>query len=172
MSTQSIDYAALAKQAGAIQSQPGGMDYAALAKQAGAISSSVPGQQTNDVGNTVIVPQDGESFQDTMRRAAAYGKTVTPGQINAEMRTAPAKAAETLAAAPAIGAVGTAALAGVGEGASNLPRAFQGLKNVLPDQATADQVIKVGKMIRDLSLTAAAGKYLYHAIYGEEKGEK
>jgi hypothetical protein len=41
-----IDYAALAKQAGAISSQPipqsGGVDYTALAKQAGAVSSQAP----------------------------------------------------------------------------------------------------------------------------------
>ena len=50
--TQTIDYAALAKQAGAISSQPapsaspasqsGSIDYAALAKQAGAVSSTPP----------------------------------------------------------------------------------------------------------------------------------
>src|SRR5579859_3930156 len=38
-----IDYAALAKQAGAIKSQPAGdVDYAALAKQAGAVGSQAP----------------------------------------------------------------------------------------------------------------------------------
>jgi hypothetical protein len=44
--TQTIDYDALAKQAGAINSQPaqqsGNVDYAALAKQAGAVSSQPP----------------------------------------------------------------------------------------------------------------------------------
>jgi hypothetical protein len=41
--TQTIDYSALAKQAGAISSQPAGdVDYAALAKQAGAMSSAPP----------------------------------------------------------------------------------------------------------------------------------
>jgi len=62
------------------------------------------GQITNDVGNTVIVPKENESFADTMKRAAAYGKTVTPQQINAELATAPKKAATVLAAAPVIGA--------------------------------------------------------------------
>jgi hypothetical protein len=73
------------------------------------------GQLTNDVGNTVIVPKDGESFADTMQRAAAYGKTVTPSQINAETATAPAKAATVMGAAPVIGAAGAAGLAGAGE---------------------------------------------------------
>ena len=44
--TQTVDYAALAKQAGAINSQPppqsGNVDYEALAKQAGAVSSAPP----------------------------------------------------------------------------------------------------------------------------------
>jgi hypothetical protein len=132
----------------------------------GKVIQPAQGQVRNDVGNTVIVPKPGESFADTMRRAAAYGQTVTPQQINAEMRTAPAKAAATLAAAPVIGAAGAAALAGTGEAGSY---AFQTLKNLLPSQATADQIIKVAKMVRDLSLTAAAGKYLYHTLYGEEK---
>jgi hypothetical protein len=48
-----VDYAALAKQAGAIQSQPppqsGSVDYAALAKQSGAISSQ-PAQSTQTQG--------------------------------------------------------------------------------------------------------------------------
>lgn len=42
MSGPTIDYDALAKQAGAISSVPGGVDYDALAKQAGAISSKAP----------------------------------------------------------------------------------------------------------------------------------
>jgi hypothetical protein len=62
------------------------------------------GQVTNDVGNAVIVPKDGESFADTMKRAAAYGKTVSPLQVNAELNTAPARAAEVVGAAPIIGA--------------------------------------------------------------------
>jgi hypothetical protein len=73
------------------------------------------GTTTNDVGNTVIVPKEGESFSDTMKRAAAYGKTVTQDQINKELATAPKKAAEVLAAAPMIGAGGAAALAAPGE---------------------------------------------------------
>jgi hypothetical protein len=83
------------------------------------------GQMTNDVGNTVIVPKEGESFDDTMKRAAAYGKTVTPSQINAETRTAPGKAATVLAAAPAIGAAGTAALAAPGELAGTAEKFLQ-----------------------------------------------
>jgi hypothetical protein len=73
------------------------------------------GQFTNDVGNTVIVPKEGESFSDTMQRAVAQGKATTQDQINAELQTAPKKAAQTLAAAAGIGVGGTAALAAPGE---------------------------------------------------------
>jgi len=132
----------------------------------GKVVQGASGQVRNDVGNTVIVPKEGESFDDTMKRAAAYGRTVTPDQINAEMRTAPGKVATTLAAAPAVGAAGTAALAGAGEAGSY---GYQALKSMLPSQATVDQVIKIAKVMRDLSLTGAAGKYLYHALYGDDK---
>jgi len=78
------------------------------------------GQATNDVGNTVIVPKEGETFADTMQRAATQGKQTTPEQVNAEEATMPKKVAEVLAAAPGIGAGGAAALAGVGEGTAVL----------------------------------------------------
>jgi len=42
MATQTIDYDALARQHGAISSQPGQVDYDALAKQHGATSSTAP----------------------------------------------------------------------------------------------------------------------------------
>jgi hypothetical protein len=71
-------------------------------------SDVVRGEVKNDVGNTVIVPKEGEDFADTMRRAAAQGKKTTPEQIQAEEKTMPGKAATVLAAAPAIGAVGSA----------------------------------------------------------------
>ena len=83
------------------------------------------GQVTNDVGNSVIVPKPGESFDDTMNRAAAYGQTVTPQQISAETATIPGKAATVLAAAPAMGAAGTAALAAPGEIASGAEKLLQ-----------------------------------------------
>jgi hypothetical protein len=67
------------------------------------------GEQLNDVGNRVIVPKEGESFSDTMQRAVASGKTVTQDQIDTEMKTAPAKVAQTLAGAATIGAAMPAA---------------------------------------------------------------
>lgn len=78
------------------------------------------GQVTNDVGQQVIVPREGESFAETMKRGAALGKQrqqngTQQQAIDAEMATAPKKVAETLGAAAGIGAVGPALLALPGE---------------------------------------------------------
>lgn len=79
-----------------------------------------PGEIVNDVGQKVIVPKDGESFADTLKRAVAYHNSLTPEQrqaaIDAETKTMPKKAAQTLGAAATIGLVGPATLAALGEG--------------------------------------------------------
>jgi hypothetical protein len=111
------------------QAQP--INSAAPSKPLFDMSKATPlpgsGEQLNDVGNRVIVPKEGESFSDTMQRAVAAGKTVTQDQINAEMKTAPAKVAQTLVAAPAIGAMMPAAEAGLGAGVDAiLPRVLPG----------------------------------------------
>lgn len=53
MGTSPVDYAALAKQAGAIASSPAGVDYAALAKQAGALQSH-PAATVPDAGAQML----------------------------------------------------------------------------------------------------------------------
>jgi hypothetical protein len=77
------------------------------------------GEITNDVGNKVIVPKDGESFDETMKRAVQHYQSLSPEQrqaaIDKEVKTMPGKAATTLAAAPVIGAAGAAGLAVPGE---------------------------------------------------------
>jgi hypothetical protein len=133
---------ALAAQFGAVdttnQSQPPqtqtpeqgqGVDDDALAKQFGAVTVEPrvetdprkTGELVNDVGNKVIVPKDGESFADTMKRAVQYHKSLTPQQqqaaIDKETATIPAKAAQTLGAAATIGVVGPAADMAVTTGA-------------------------------------------------------
>lgn len=79
----------------------------------------------NDVGQKVIVPKDGESFADTLKRAVAYHKSLSPAQqqaaLDAETKTMPKKAAQTLAAAAAVGTVGPAMLAAPGEIAEAVP---------------------------------------------------
>ncbi len=69
----------------------------------------------NDDGSFVITPKDGESFSDTMKRAAAAGKNVTPQTIQSQAQKGVKLAPTVLAAAPVAGALGTAALAAPGE---------------------------------------------------------
>lgn len=79
----------------------------------------------NDVGNKVIVPKEGESFEDTMKRAIQYHNSLTDQQkqeaLNKEMATIPAKTAQTLGAAATIGAVGPAVMALPGKVAEAVP---------------------------------------------------
>jgi hypothetical protein len=111
------------------QAQP--INSAAQGKPLFDMSKATPlpgsGEQLNDVGNRVIVPKDGESFSDRMARAVASGKTVTQPQIDAEMRTAPAKVAQTLVGAATIGAAMPAAEVAGGAGLGGiLPRVLPG----------------------------------------------
>jgi len=92
-----------------------------LASEKAEAAAAHSGQMTNDVGNTVIVPKPGESFSDTMARAAQQGRATTQDQINKEVATAPGKAATVLAAAPLAGAGGAAGLTGMGELVANSP---------------------------------------------------
>jgi hypothetical protein len=91
------------------------------------------GEQSNELGKTVIVPKDGESFSDTLARAAEHGKSVSQQDINEEMATAPGKAAQVLTAAPVIGAGGAAALAAPGElgsAAAKIPSAAENILHI------------------------------------------
>ena len=135
------------------------------------------GEVTNDVGNTVIVPKDGESFADTMKRAAAHGKTVTQDQRNKEMATAPKKVATVLAAAPAIGFGGTAALAIPGEIAEVAMKHLAG--NVLPGmeyEAAKQTLIQAIPRITQfadtmgkLGIGAGGLTYLFKSLMGDGK---
>lgn len=133
------------------------------------------GQQTNDVGNTVIVPKDGESFADTMQRAAAQGKKTTPEQINKEVATAPKKAAEVLAAAPAMGVGGAAALAIPGEIADVAMKHLAG--NVLPGMEyeaakttllqAIPKAVQFAETMGKLGVGAGGLTYLFKTLMGE-----
>ncbi|MCU1302373.1 MAG: hypothetical protein JWQ87_2657 [Candidatus Sulfotelmatobacter sp.] len=82
MSTATVDYDALAKQAGALSagsstSQQGSVDYAALAKQAGAVNSEAPGSNQNskqsfwDSVKSVLAPRDPMSMPGAQRPSGA-----------------------------------------------------------------------------------------------------
>jgi hypothetical protein len=132
---------------------------------------SQSGQVTNDVGNTVITPKDGESFADTMKRAAAQGQQTTPDQINREIATMPGKAATVLAAAPAIGAGGATALAAPGELADLAIKHLAG--NVLPGmetEAAKQTLLKAIPTVKQLvgwGLSYEGLKHLFSAVAGK-----
>jgi hypothetical protein len=120
----------------------------------GSSNQSDTGEVKNDVGNTVIVPKEPgtflhpygeESFSDTMKRAANYGKTVTPEQISRETATMPAKVAQTVAAAPLIGAGGVL-------GADVLGSALGGAANVVKNIPSAAS--KVAETVRNIPSAA------------------
>jgi hypothetical protein len=130
-----------------------------LASEKAEAQAAKTGQLTNDVGNTVIVPKDGESFSDTMARAAKQGQSTTQDQVNKELETAPKKAAQTLGAAAGIGVVGPAALAAPG---------------ALYDAAISHlgSLTKVVKAARDLGWTSFGLKEahdLYKMVAGDGK---
>ncbi len=117
-------------------------------------SPDQPGEVTNDVGRKVVVPKEGESFADTMKRGAAAGKKLTQQDIDAEMATAPEKTAQTLGAAAAIGVAGPAMLAAPGEAVNAIkaiPGATEAILQHLEEHA-ADYASKYP------SLIALAGK--------------
>jgi hypothetical protein len=103
-----------------IQAQPVTLDMSQAQPIDGAI--------INDVQNRVIVPTQGESFLETMQRAAAQGQRTTPEQINKEIATMPEKVGETLGVA-SLPLTGSATL----EAAANaipkvLPGTIEGIK--------------------------------------------
>jgi hypothetical protein len=117
--------------------QSGGYTSAleALANSPDPVEQGVTRNQNNSF---VITPKEGESFSDTMKRAAAAGKTVTPDLIQSQARKGLREVPTVLAAAPAIGAAGTAALAAPGE----IPAAVKAVRAMVTAHPVAAQVIK------------------------------
>jgi hypothetical protein len=148
-------------------------------QQAPASATPQTGEVTNDVGNTVIVPKDGESFTDTVNRAITHQKSMTPQQqqtaIDAEMKTAPKKAAETLAASAGIGIGGPAALAALGEGGSALYElavnhlagsVLPGMEGVAARAKLLEMAPKVLEAATKLGIGTAGIHYLWKAALG------
>lgn len=135
------------------------------------------GEITNDVGQKVIVPKDGESFSDTMKRAVAYHKSLTPQQqqaaLDAETKTIPAKALEAGIGGP-LAAVGSYAAGAMGLDA---PSALYDLAvkhlagNVLPsmeEQAAKAKLLelapKVYKIAKELGIAGTGLTLLWKAV--------
>lgn len=112
MSTQPIDYSALAKQAGAISSAPPQVDYSALAKQAGAVSSTpasgpAPKPDTRSFTDKALefISKPAEYFTDhtinamDAAKSGQYAKAANEG-IKAGSLIAAPLLPESIAAAP------------------------------------------------------------------------
>ena len=92
----------LAAQPGAFQSKPGGpiqnanvtLDFSKSQPIAG------PGEQIGYSGLKDIVPMENESFEDTMKRAIEYGKTLTPADLERQTKADLRRAPLALAAGP------------------------------------------------------------------------
>ncbi len=128
-------------------------------------NAPVAGQQTNDTGGTIIVPKDGESFLDTMRRAAAQGGNTTQAQLDASMRSAPGKVATVLTAAPVIGAAGAAGIAasdlGLWQAAKGLGYGTEMVKDMLSTPTgkyVLQEAIKAGLHVGGLGILYKAFK--------------
>jgi hypothetical protein len=73
------------------------------------------GTPVNSDGSFSVQPLEGESFLDTMKRAANAGKTVSPDLIQSQTIKGLKEAPVVLASAPTMGAAGAAGIAGIGE---------------------------------------------------------
>ena len=99
-------------------------------------AKSAGGTVVNPDGSFVVTPLEGEFFADTMKRAANAGKTVTPQVIQSQTRKGLKEAPVVLAAAPAMGAAGTTALAAGGEGLMKAPDVAEAVLNHLKQPGT------------------------------------
>jgi len=163
------------RQAATVAASPNGnpFDEPLASEKADATLTHPSGEITNDVGNTVIVPKDGESFSDTMKRAAAQGQKTTPDQINREVATMPAKAPEVLASTVgAAAAIPTIAATG-GELADLAIKHLAG--NVLPGMETEAakqtllRAIPTVKQLVGWGLSYEGLKHLFSAVSGGKK---
>src|SRR5215472_247491 len=82
------------------------------------------GTLVNADGTYTVIPHEGESFADTMQRAARIGKNVTPELIRQQTITGMKETPLALGAAATAGIAGPATLAGIGEAGAAIPGAL------------------------------------------------
>ena len=82
------------------------------------------GTLVNADGTYTVTPYEGESFADTMQRAARIGKGVTPDLIRQQTMTGIRETPLALGAAATAGIAGPATLAGIGEAGAAIPGAM------------------------------------------------
>lgn len=113
-------------------------------------------------GNEPITPLPGESFLDTMKRAAAAGKTVTPEQITGQTIQGAKDLPTVGAAAATAGIAGPAILAGTGE----LGAATPAIAKAIAEAAAAHPILtKI--IVRGLEGTALGAGLKWSHLLGK-----
>lgn len=132
-----------------------------------------PGYAINDVGNKVIVPKEGEQFQDTINRAVTHWKSLSSEdqqkQMNAEIATMPEKVPEALTGAAIAGIAGPAALAAPGEIAGGVRAAVSApLGGTAPIVRALPHIARLANVLYKLGITTAAAKMLLDEFMPDE----
>jgi hypothetical protein len=127
--------------------------------------TSAMGQQIrNAAPPDVVTPKQGESFSDTMQRAVAMGKQVTPSQIANQTATGLIESPLALGATPVIGAAGAAGLAGAGEASAGAPQ----VAKAIGDMAKAHP--EAAKWIAKVAVGGMLGQEVGHPVKGAVVG--
>jgi hypothetical protein len=102
------------------------------------------GTVVNSDGTFHVTPMAGESFADTMKRAASAGKTVTPEQITSQTKQGAKDLPLVLGSAAGIGIAGPAVLAAPGEVAAAAPGVAEALQEAAKAHPFVSKIIEEG----------------------------
>jgi hypothetical protein len=134
------------------------------------------GTLVNPDGSFTVTPFPGESFSDTMQRAARVGKNVTPDLIRQQTMTGIKETPLALGAAATAGIAGPATLAGIGEAGAALPGALTQAGNTASLVWQSPVVQQAARMIASKAIGGAAtaagmaGAYKFMRKIGLLKG--
>jgi hypothetical protein len=123
--------------------------------------------EVHDDGSFTLTPKDGESFADTMKRAAQAGQGVSQQQVDSQTTKGISEAPHVMAAALGIGAGGAAALAA--------PSAIPTLATGFGKAASSSYVGKIlgaktmGEAVIKAQLYEAGFKKLLHMAFGRDR---
>lgn len=123
------------------------------------------GTPINADGTFTITPAPGESFQDTMQRAARVGKNVTPDLIRQQTITGLKETPLALGAAATAGVAGPATLAGIGEAGAAIPGALTQAGNAASLVWNSPVVQQAAKMIASRAIGGAASGLGMYGTY-------
>src|SRR5215831_6397874 len=114
------------------------------------------GTPINADGSYTVTPFEGESFADTMQRAARIGKNVTPELIQQQTITGMKETPLALGAAATAGIAGPATLAGIGEEGAAIPGALTQAGNAASLLWNSPVVQQAAKMLATRAIGGAA----------------